>query len=356
MSDHPLKQIGEFGLIGRIQSWFNEETSDLLGIGDDCTVIPRGDDECDLVTTDLLIEGTHFLFDKITPEDLGHKSLAVNLSDIAAMGGQPKHVWLAIGLTDRADLPWLERFFNGMNKLARKHHVRLMGGDTTRSQKHLVINIMVSGTAAASQVKFRSSARPGDVLFVTGTLGNSGGGLQLLLGNHHNTEDPAERNLIRAHNRPDPAVNAGLWLGIQPGVHALIDLSDGISSDAGHVANRSGVTIALELTDLPIGADLRKVALKHGWDPVQLACSAGEDYVLFGSCDPDAWESLRVSYRKEIGAELHRVGDVRDRPETDAGGDPSESKPGLLSGGQVSYLKNGTPIDFNKHGFDHFKS
>ncbi len=354
MDEHPLKQVGEFGLIDRIQTWFNEETSDLLGIGDDCTVIPRGDDEVELVTTDLLIEETHFLFDKITPEELGHKSLAVNLSDIAAMGGRPKHVWMSIGLTARADLPWLERFFTGMHDLAQRHGVRLLGGDTTKSQKHLVINIMVTGETTRSQVKLRSAARAGDIVFVTGTLGDSGGGLQLLLEDLHETGDPAEQKLIRAHNRPDAVVDGGIWLGKQAGVHALIDLSDGISSDAGHVANRSGVIIDIELADLPLSTELRQVAQKRGWDPVQLACSAGEDYALMGTCDAGGWDSLQKSYKEEIGYDLHAVGVVRNRNDTEQ--QPSPGPRRLTEGGEVRFLKNGKPFDLSGRGYDHFKS
>lgn len=356
MSDHPLKQIGEFGLIDRIQSWFHEETSDQMGIGDDCTVIPRGRDKADLITTDLLVEETHFLFDRISPEDLGHKSLAVNLSDIAAMGGVPKYVWMSIGLTARADLPWLERFFTGMRNLAHTHKVRLLGGDTTRSRQHLIINIMVTGEAPASRVKYRSSARPGDVVFVTGPLGDSGGGLQLLLNDRHDTGDPAEKYLIQAHNRPHPYVNEGIWLGKQKAVHALIDLSDGIASDARHIANRSGVVVDLELTALPVSEELRQTAQMYDWNPVMLACSAGEDYVLHGTCDPDTWKVLCSDYRTEFGDELFEVGLVRDLGEINDSLLQPHVKPGLIGGGKVRFLENGKPVDLSAHGFDHFKS
>ncbi|MDG5767257.1 thiamine-phosphate kinase [Balneolales bacterium ANBcel1] len=354
MEEHPLKQIGEFGLIDRILSWFGAETTDLEGAGDDCTVLKRNGDSVDLVTTDLLIEETHFLFEKITPYQLGHKALAVNLSDIAAMGGRPKNVWLSIGLTTRADLNWLEDFFSGMKDLAHKYGVKLMGGDTTRSQNHLVINIMVTGEAAPDRVKFRSSARPDDIIFVTDPVGDSGGGLQLLLEGDLYTTDPDEQKLITAHNLPWPCVDEGVWLGQQPAVHALIDVSDGISSDAGHIANRSGVAMNIELSALPISSELRRVARKRNWDPVQLACSAGEDYVLMGTCAPAEWDTLSVQYRNVFDSDLHAVGTVRKV--SGDGKKTHEKSAGLLRGGEVRFTRNGEPAEPGRPGFDHFRS
>ncbi len=354
MSKNPLKEIGEFGLIEQIQTWFGETVGDLEAIGDDCTVIPRGNQSMDLVTTDLLIEGTHFLFEKIKPEDLGYKSLAVNLSDIAAMGGRPKSVWVSIGLTNRADLRWLELFFQSMHQLAHEHNVRLMGGDTTKSQQHMVINIMVQGEATPDQVKYRSSARPGDVVFVTAPLGDSGGGLQLLLDDRKDQAGHNEKKLIRSHNRPYPFVNEGIWLGNQTAVHALIDLSDGISSDAGHVANRSGVIIDIELADLPISNALIEASTKHGWDAVNLASSAGEDYVLLGTCDPSSWQSMKKSYSETFHSDMYAVGHVRDRTKNQ--NRAGSKTAGLTTGGQLRFLKDGKPVDYESHGFDHFRS
>ena len=349
--EHPLKAVGEFGLISKIQTWFDEPTSDLLGIGDDCTVIPREDDRLDLITTDMLIEETHFLLDKIEPEDLGHKSLAVNLSDIAAMGGTPEYAWLSIGLTEKNDIGWLEQFFSDMKDLAKQHGVRLLGGDTTRSQKHMVINILVSGKTNSPGLKLRSSARVGDIVFVTGMLGDSGAGLQLLLNNQFPGESPAEQKLIKAHNRPDPCVIQGQWLGGQSAVHALIDVSDGIASDAGHIAARSGLGIDLELTKLPVSNELTEISGKYGWSAIDLACSAGEDYVLLGTCSPSEFDGICESYRKAFPddgpsggnhpePDLFPIGYVRKH---------DEQRP------PVRFLQDGSPAPYGSRGFDHFK-
>ena len=351
-SEHPLKTVGEFGLISKIQIWFDEPTSDLLGIGDDCTVVPREDDRLDLITTDMLIEETHFLLEKIEPEDLGHKSLAVNLSDIAAMGGNPEHAWLSIGLTEKNDIEWLERFFSGMKQLAKQHGVRLLGGDTTRSQQHMVINILVSGKTISSEIKLRSSARKGDIVFVTGMLGDSGGGLQLLLNDQFPGESPSEEKLIKSHNRPDPCVLQGHWLGREAAVHALIDVSDGIASDAGHIAARSRMGIDVELTQLPISSELNEIAGKYGWNITDLACSAGEDYVLLGTCSPSEFDAIRDKYRKHFSGDgdkngkipctdLIPVGVVREHDERLA---------------PVRFLRKGAPVEYGSRGFDHFKT
>ena len=355
--EHPLKQIGEFGLIDQIRQWFNEETTDLLGIGDDCTVIPRDQDHLDLFTTDLLIEQTHFLIDRIDPADLGHKSLAVNLSDVAAMGGEPLYAWLSIGLTSRTDLQWLESFFGGMYQLANRHKVRLMGGDTTRSREHLMINILVAGHARSSTVKLRSAARPNDVIFVTRELGDSGGGLQLLLDSSfelpetrpdQSGPETPEQVLIRAHNRPLAEVEQGRWLGKKPAVHALIDISDGIASDAGHIANRSGVSMNLEVDQLPLSNALRSVSEKNGWNALELALSAGEDYALLGTCDPAYWEQLQEEWNHLFRTPLYRTGTV-SAPEAP----PSERS--MTQGGFVRFFKNGKPMRRGSKGFDHFR-
>lgn len=421
--DHPLKEIGEFGLIDLIQEWFSRpssspeseamskrskkssETAEIsddykqsggrsLGIGDDCSVILRDGRHCDLVTTDLLIEESHFLIDRIAPEELGNKSLAVNLSDIAAMGGIPKNIWISIGLTQKTGIDWLERFFSGMRDLANQHNVKLLGGDTTKSRKHLIINILVTGEAMLPQIKFRSDAQPGDIIFVTGNLGDSGAGLNLLLKGNYGTDDPVEQKLIKAHNVPVAAVREGAWLGRQKSVHAMIDVSDGIASDASHIANRSGVVMNIELSSLPVSRELRQVAFRYGWDPFELACSAGEDYVLLGTCDPANWSTLKKRYHKELGSDLYHIGTVSEiSPEaqkkekpvkesdflagqhqvvseksslSDDGGSrkfqpfqklQSHSTPkSLCKGGEIRFLHNGNPVKSPSGGFDHFKN
>lgn len=302
-----INEIGEFGLIGRIASGFN----DLIpqgweGIGDDCAVIPWGDDKSLVVTTDLLVENVHFLRDRITPYELGYKSLAVNLSDIAAMGAKPVATFLSIGLpSDTVEVEWCDAFFEGY----RSFGVPLLGGDTTSSPEGIVINITVLGMAANSCIKRRNDARAGDMIAVTGPLGDSAAGLRAILQNIPNDSDITE--LIGRHHKPRPHLAEGEWLGAQKGVHAMMDISDGVASDLLHILRASSLAATISANDIPVSPLLQKTAARLGWNAWEMALTGGEDYVLLLTADPARINDLQKQFAERFGSQLYVIGECR---------------------------------------------
>lgn len=284
-----MSHTGEFELIGRISAAVHNSIPDgVTGIGDDCAVIPQREGLDTLVTTDLLVEDRHFLLDDIGPFDLGWKSAAVNISDIAAMGGKPESAFLSIALPGRTDPGWVDAFIAGFMDLAGRHGVALLGGDTSASPDKLFINVTVLGSCPRGAAKKRSEACPGDLIYVTGTLGDSGAGLKLVLENSPDIriQGTPEECLVRRHYRPEPRVEEGLVLAATPGVHAMMDISDGIASDIRHILDASKCGAVVDTRLLPLSESLELVAARHGWDAVGLAAGAGEDYELLFTAEP----------------------------------------------------------------------
>ena len=274
---------GEFGLIEWIRGQFRVPDG-VLGIGDDCAVIPQHDGQETLVTTDMLVEGTHFLLEDIDPYSLGWKSAAVNLSDIAGMGGKPVGTFLSVALPKTLDDSFLEEFFRGYKDISDRAGCPLLGGDTTASPDRLCINVTVLGSCAAGRSRKRSAAKPGDLVCVTGSLGDSGAGLKVILDKVERFEE--ETILRERHYRPVPRIDEGMKLAETPGVNAMMDISDGIGSDLRHILEESGTGARVDVRSLPLSAELRAVCARRGWDPVELAVGGGEDYELLFTCRP----------------------------------------------------------------------
>lgn len=302
-----IKEIGEFGLIGRIAAGFKDLIPEgWEGIGDDCAVIPWEDDRSLVVTTDLLVEDVHFLRERITPYQLGYKSLAVNLSDVAAMGARPVATFLSLGLpSGTVDTEWCDAFLEGY----RSFGVPLLGGDTTLSPKGIVVNVTVLGMAENGGIKRRNTAQAGDWIAVTGPLGDSAGGLQAIL--QHVPSDADTEELIRRHHSPRPHLEEGEWLGAQPCVHAMMDVSDGVASDLLHILRASSLAATVETREVPVSSLLQKTAEKYGWDALKLALTGGEDYVLLLTADPACMGDLQKRFRERFGRELSVIGACR---------------------------------------------
>jgi thiamine-monophosphate kinase len=332
-----ISNIGEFGFVNRLAPGFLKNLPEgVTGIGDDCAVIPWNTDESLLVTTDMLIEDVHFIRSKISPLDLGYKSLAVNLSDIAAMGATPESAFLSLGIPGDIEIEWLDEFYTGLNQLAKQEHVNLLGGDTTKSPDNLVINITVIGKAITQFIKFRSTSKQNDIICTTGIIGDSGGGLKSLFENKAINDDIMY--LIRQHNRPRPHIAEGIWLARQKGVHAMMDISDGIDSDLRRIMEKSLCGAEINIDRLPISRQLHNVSEQFKWNADEIALTGGEDYCLLVTIDPGYYKIISEKFLKEFQRPLADIGLITNNETT------------------LKYFKNGKPVITEGCGFDHFKN
>jgi thiamine-monophosphate kinase len=332
-----LSEIGEFGFIERFSKHFKGLVgNNITGIGDDCAIIPLNEHNDQVVTTDLLIEDIHFIKSKISAFDLGYKSLAVNLSDIAAMGANPTASFLSIALPPAMEVEFMDDFMEGYRNLSSKYNVPLLGGDTTKSSEKLVINVCAMGQIPKGKSHKRSHAKVDDVVCVTGPLGDSAAGLKFLMHDVADS-DSYSSHLIQWHNRPEPAIKIGLWLAQQEGIRAMMDISDGIASDLKHMLNSSNVNATIELNKIPLSMALQKACSSHNWDALELALSGGEDYHLLLTVEKSKFDEIAVRFSGKFATPLFPIGQIT------AG---SESK--------INWLRNGEQETFKKGGFNHF--
>ena len=293
-----------------------------MPIGDDCAVVRLGDGPLWAAAADMLVEGRHFEASWASPRDVGYKAVAVNVSDVAAMGGTPRFVLASGGGRDpETTLGCMEGLFEACEEFGAYP----LGGDTTGSPT-LVVDVAILGELRGPPV-LRSGARAGDLLAVTGELGASAAGLLALMGG--DGSERRVRRLVRKHLRPEPRVSAGRTAA-RLGARAMIDLSDGLASDVRHVAERSGVGCRIDLGLLPVADDTRGYASSLGRDPEVLAATGGEDYELLISAPEGAVEALAA----ESDVPVTVVGEVVDE-------------------GGVVFLRGGQPVE-DLSGWDHF--
>jgi len=299
-----LNELGEFALINRIRELSGSGRGVLRGIGDDAAQLQIEAGYDLLTSTDLLIEKSHFDFNWTTPEDLGYKAVAVNLSDIAAMGGEPRYLYLGLACPGSTEVDRIEAFLTGALELCEEHGVILVGGDTCRSPGPWVVSIAVEGVVPTGRAIGRDGARPGDIVLVSGTLGDSALGLSLL----RKGLVPAESLALR-HHRPLPRVELGQALAKSGYVTAMIDISDGISSDLGHILTASRVTGVLDVHKLPLSGIFIE-ALRTNTDLLEMALGGGEDYELLFTVAAGAVHEILV-LGSQMGLPLTAVGSIR---------------------------------------------
>ena len=305
-----LKQIGEFGFIDKISRGCLIRPDNIVrAIGDDAAAFTVASDLISLITTDLLVERIHFIRKTISGFDLGYKSLAVNLSDIAAMGGEAREAFVSIGIPLKCPLEYLEAVYDGMKHLAAKFDVNILGGDTTRSEIDLIINVVVHGTAAKDQLMCRDAAKPGDIIFSTGYLGDSRAGLHLIL-NNLPVDSTEMQALYRAHVLPEPHLCEGRFLAGQSGIRAAIDISDGLSADLGHIAEQSAVGARIYTSELPVSESLQKFCAAFGFDPLVYALRGGEDYTLLCTAAAEKAAEIGQKFQKQFKRPLYRIGEI----------------------------------------------
>ena len=306
------KQIGEFGLIRRLSEGCVIRRENIVkAIGDDAAVFRPYQGEIILFTTDMLLENVHFLRNATSGYNLGYKSLAVNLSDIAAMGGTAREAFCSIAIPDDCDIEFVEEIYDGMKSLAADYRVNILGGDTTSSEKGLIINLSVVGSAVENKILYRSNARSGDKLFITGFLGDSRAGCYLIT-NEINADSENFDALITAHLLPRPYLREGRFLGLQKGVHASIDVSDGLSSDLGHILEESEKGAKIFADKIPISQNLKEFCSRFSFDPVDFALSGGEDYTLLFTVARENAEEVLKNYEQRFSRPFYEIGEVND--------------------------------------------
>jgi len=331
-----MEDLGEFGFIRSIMADCHFSHSKLIkGIGDDCAVIGPYDGRVLLVTTDLLLEDVHFILGKIAPEHLGEKAFSVNLSDIAAMGGNALHGFVSLAVPKYMRVEILHAIYTGMKNVCRKYGVNILGGDTAASPDRLMINVTLIGEVPEGEVLYRSGAGPGDGIYLTGTIGDSAAGLKLIKGEAVGPE-PVASVLIEAHNRPVPFLEAGRLISRSKLASAMIDLSDGLVADLRHICESSRVGARLIRNALPLSDELRSLAQINHFDPYDLAISGGEDYRLLVTVPRKNTDLFLSMFEKQKPCQVFRIGEMREN-----------------SGVEI-VNPDGTSEGLNIKGFDHF--
>jgi thiamine-monophosphate kinase len=307
----------EFSFIGDIASMFGSlPHHGFEPIGDDCTVLDMGDDAL-VISTDMLVEDVHFLRSASSAEEVGYKSLMVNLSDVAAMGAMPVATLLSLSLSEATQGEWAEGFMRGFHEGCTKYGVALVGGDTTASRDKVSINVVAIGRAPKANIKRRSVAQVGDLICVTGKLGISSKGLVDIMFGDVNTV------AAKSHRRGQARIEEGSLLGGCEAVHAMMDISDGIASDIKHIMERSGVGAEIELSKIPTDYDIR------------YATTGGEDYELLLTVAEDSFEDVARELFAATGTNLTAVGRITE-------------------GGELIWLEDGKPSELELRGFTHF--
>jgi len=319
MMNDKLADLGEFGFISRLAASVQSGTGVVTGIGDDAAVTTLTPGMQLLTSTDMLLEDVHFRRSWHDPYRLGRKALAASISDIASMGGIPRWSLLSLAIPAGTRLEFLDEFTRGYLAMAGEHGVALIGGDTCSSKHGLAISVTIMGEQLPEHILRRSGARPGDEIWVTGTLGDSAMGLSLV-----EKGDKGDEFLISRLLDPTPRTGAGIALAESGLVSAMIDISDGILADFGHIAELSGVGGVIRLANLPLSQQFQAAAAGFPAFPHALALSGGEDYELCFTAHPDGGEKI-IQLMKKCGAEAAAVGIITSSPEVvvrDAAGQP----------------------------------
>ena len=278
-----------------------------LGIGDDAAAWQPSRSHLSVITTDALIEDVHFTRAAMSAADVGHRALAANLSDIAAMGARPVLATVAFGVSAAIDQEWVRYFYRGLAGLAARTGTAIAGGDIVRAPV-VSISITVVGEVRPSSMKTRSGARAGDVLAVTGPLGASRAGCEIALDRPDFALDAAFAETLRAYRTPEPRLREGRFLGASRNVHALIDTSDGIASDLARLCVASNVGATIDT--LPVSLTVQSYCARTATDTQTFALEAGEDFELLAAIDRRAFPYLAGRFRAHTGRELIGIGEI----------------------------------------------
>jgi thiamine-monophosphate kinase len=309
----------------------------VVDVGDDAAAIAPASGRHQLFTCDTMVETIHFLPRTMSPWDIGWKCMAANVSDIAAMGGEPTFALVSIAASREGygSDDALDELVRGLMTCAEQWGVHVIGGDTVRSPKHLTITVSLLGEVEAGRALTRSNARPGDVVFVTGSLGDAAAGLHYLLHTSPEARNASYPSLLKRHQQPVPQVAAGRWMAASGLRVACNDVSDGLAQEAWEIAEASKVCMVLEAESMPYSDEVLAYAQELGVDPADWALFGGEDFQLLGTTDPAAFERLSRDMAKE-GLSLIPIGWVESGP------------------AEVVWLKQGKREKMRQRGYNHF--
>jgi len=304
-------EIGEFGLIARISAMVPESASGVVkGIGDDVAVLDTSGPEYLLATADVQVEGVHFTRETITPYQLGRRVTAINVSDIAAMGGNPRWALVSLAIPGSTEVGYVEELYRGMREQASLAGASIVGGNLSRMKSVIVLDFTLLGTVAPERLTLRSTARAGDAVLLTGSPGESRAGLELIRRPDLVLSASSRRKLIDRHLCPQPRLVEGQLLARSGLVTSMIDVSDGVAGDLRHICESSGKGAEIEAASFPVSLAVSEAARAAGADSLEWVLSGGEDYELLFTASPGAVACLRRMLLDETGTSCTQIGEI----------------------------------------------
>jgi thiamine-monophosphate kinase len=334
-----IKDLGEFDLINRLSRNFKHHLSNtLLPLGDDCAAYSTGSSKNQLISTDALVENIHFKLSTISAEQLGKKAIAVNISDIAAMGGIPTRILITLGISKKISSVFLDQLYKGIQKTCQFYNIELFGGDTVSSPKCFFINVTIIGETTKRKFFTRKGAKKGDLIFTTGTLGDSSLGLKIQSGRKWKCSAKSRKHLLKRHLTPTPRLKESQLLTQSTvKINSMIDISDGLVQDLHHICKQSGTGALIFEAKLPQSPAFSKVCSDNNLPPVPFILNGGEDYELLFTLPTDGVKKLYMQFEKAKALVTH-IGEITQ---------PSEKVSLLKKNGKREILPQSS-------GFNHF--
>ncbi|GAG63104.1 unnamed protein product [marine sediment metagenome] len=334
-----LKDIGEFSLIKKItKDIFVDKSMVIAGVGDDVAVIKTKSEKYSLLTCDVLIEGTHFKRETITPYQLGKKAIAINVSDIAAKGGIPNQALISIGLTKDTKVKYVEEIYRGIKEEAKKFNIDIVGGNTALSKDKIFVDIFLIGEIEPEFLLLRSGAKTGDKILVTGNLGDSSAGLEIIENLDFKFEEKIKIKLKQAHLNPCPRFVEGKIIAKSRLAHSMMDISDGLSSDLAKICEASGVGAIIWEDKIPISKETLAFAKSVKKSPLNFALHGGEDYELLLTSPPENANLIIQKIQGKTETKVSELGEIKDK-----------------EFGIKIVKTDGRIMPLNTYGWDHFR-
>ncbi|MDE0332246.1 MAG: thiamine-phosphate kinase [Nitrospinae bacterium] len=314
MNSESAKEIGEFALIERLRNNLGSVGNDadvIVGNGDDAAVIKAVDGKCWIVTCDVQVCGVHFpSMGDVSGFAVGYKSLAVNVSDVAAMGGRPRFALISLGIPEETPVSFLDEVYGGVRALSEEYDILVLGGNVTRTSGPLFVDVFLVGEVMAEKVLRRSGARAGDRILVTGHLGDAAAGLHSLSGSQTGVREDLYASLTRAQLEPQPRVAEGIVIAESGLATAMLDISDGLAGDIRHLCEASDVGAILWESELPVSDALLEAASLSAKNPFEWALHGGEDYELLVTTPAESAGALQEILRRVGGEPLTIIGEI----------------------------------------------